>query len=283
MTKEAVKIVFPEGQDKRILKAAEIIAKRGIAVPILINGKAKGCESISVKGDEIDYAMNLVNEGKADGCICGAMHSTLKTIRSALHILKSKFASSYLFFPEKKMFFADCALNINPDSEQLAQIAEQTAESAKMLGIKPRVAFLSYSTKGSGKGESVDKVRKAAEIFKARNKSIISDGELQLDAAIVPEVAKLKGSRIIKGDANILIFPNLDAGNIGYKIAQRLGKMHALGPVLQGLKKPISDLSRGCSVDEIVEVAKIIVKQAQRKQTRFRVQKMRRHFLARRK
>jgi len=258
------RIVFPEGKDKRILKAAGIIAKIGIAKPIVINGKAKGCESISVKGDAIDYAMNLVKKGKADGCICGATHSTLKTIKSALHIIKSKFASSYFFFPEKKMFFADCALNINPDAKQLAQIAEQTAASAKMLGIAPRVAFLSYSTKGSGKGESVDKMKRAVEIFRKRNRNVAADGELQFDAAVVPSIAKLKGSRIIKGNANILIFPNLDAGNIGYKIAQRFGKIHALGPVLQGLKKPISDLSRGCSVEEIVQVAKIIARQARK-------------------
>jgi len=263
--KKLVRIVFPEGQDKRILKAATIIARKKIAIPVIVNGRAKGCQTFYFKGDEIDYAMNLVKSGIVDGCICGAMHSTLKTIRSALHIIKSKFASSYFFLPEKKIFFADCALNINPDSEQLAQIAEQTAASAKMLGIKPRVAFLSYSTKGSGKGESVDKVRKAAEIFRKRNKNIAADGELQIDAAIVPQVAQLKGSRIIKGDANIFIFPNLDAGNIGYKIAQRFGNLKALGPVLQGLKKPVSDLSRGCSVDEIVEVAKLIARQAQRK------------------
>jgi len=257
-----IKIVFPEGKDKRVLKAAEIIAKRKIAMPIIINGKAKGCQSISVKGDEIDYAMNLVKSGIVDGCICGATHTTRKIIGSALHIIKSKFASTYFFFPERKILFADCALNINPDSEELVKIAEQTAQSARMLGIKPKVAFLSYSTKGSGKGESVDKVRKAAEIFRKRNKSIIADGELQFDSAFVPEVAKIKGSRIIKGDANIFIFPNLDAGNIGYKIAQRFGRIHALGPVLQGIRKPVSDLSKGCSVDEIVEVAKIIAKQA---------------------
>ena len=262
--KRGCRIVFPEGEDKRIIKAAGIIAKRGIAKPIIINGKAKGCESIKVKGDSIVYGMLLVKEGKADCCVCGASHSTLNTIKNALHIIRGEFASSFFLYPEKKILFADCALNVDPTSEQLAKIAEQTMQSAKMFGIKPKIAFLSYSTKGSGKGPSVDKVREAVKIFRMRNPNVIADGELQIDSAVVPAVAKIKKSSIIKGDANVLIFPNLDAGNIGYKIMERFGKTQALGPVIQGLNKPVSDLSRGCSVDDIVNVAIITALQSKK-------------------
>lgn len=263
-SRKKIKIVFPEGFDRRILKAAAIVAAKGIAKPIIINGKAKNCESVKVKGDVIAYSMLMVEQGKADCCVCGATFSTLNTIKNALHIVKGNFVSSFFLFPEKRVFFADCALNINPDAKQLALIAEQTAKSAKLFGIKPRIAFLSYSTKGSGKGLSVDKVKEAAQIFRKRNPAIAADGELQLDAAVVPNVAKIKKSKIIKGDANVLIFPNLDAGNIGYKLMERFGKQQALGPILQGLNKPVNDLSRGCSVDDIVKVAAITALQVKK-------------------
>ena len=161
--------------------------------------------------------------------------------------------------------FADCGLNINPNEQQLAQIAIQSAESFKQLiGNTPKIAMLSYSTVGSGSGESVDKVRQATQIVKQLKPDLIIEGETQLDAAIIPDVSLKKNpNSLIKGQANILIFPNLDAGNIGYKLVERFGNTHAFGPITQGLAKPINDLSRGCSIEDIVTTIAITSAQSQ--------------------
>ncbi|MBW3003616.1 phosphate acetyltransferase [Candidatus Woesearchaeota archaeon] len=210
--------------------------------------------------EPIYYGMMLLKNKKADGLIYGAGHPTSDTLRPALQIIGTKegikTASSYFIMSkEKDLIFADCAFVINPSSEELSEIAITTAESARSLGIKPRIAMLSYSTKGSAKHETVDKVAIATELIKERQPELIVEGELQVDAALVPEIAKQKfpESKIL-GDANILIFPDLNSGNIAYKITQRLGGFKAIGPIIQGLNKPVNDLSRGCSVQDIVDV-----------------------------
>ena len=160
-------------------------------------------------------------------------------------------------------FFADCVLNIIPTAEQLAEIALTTAQTAIEFGIKPRVAMLSFSTRASAKHELIDKVRIATELVKQKDKELIIDGEIQIDAAIVPEVMKRKcPDSVLEGKANILIFPDLNSGNTGYKLVERLGKYKAIGPIMQGLNKPLNDLSRGCSVQDVVDLCAITVIQS---------------------
>ncbi len=236
--------------------------------------KAKGMTEEQAKKDLQDnvfFATMMLHHGLVDGLVSGAKHSTADTLRPALQIIKTKddvkIASSFFFMilDERICLFSDCGFIIDPNSEELADIAISTAESAKFFNIEPKVALLSFSTHGSAKHERVDKVVKAVEILKQRKPNFLFDGELQLDAAIVPKVAKLKSpDSSIQGDANVLIFPNLDAGNIGYKLVQRLAGAEAIGPIVQGLKKPVNDLSRGCNVDDIVSVAAITAIEAQR-------------------
>ena len=223
------------------------------------------------------YGVMMVKMGDADGMVSGACHSTADTLRPCLQILKTKPGTKLVsaFFvmvvPDCDMgengtfVFADCGLNQNPTSEELAAIAQSSAESFKQLvGADPRVAMLSYSTMGSAKHDDVTKVQEAVKIAKAENPDLMLDGEMQLDAALVPSVgaAKAPGSQVA-GKANTLIFPNLDAGNIGYKLVQRLAKAEAYGPVTQGIAKPVNDLSRGCSADDIVGVVAITAVQCQ--------------------
>lgn len=231
----------------------------------------------TIKNDYNYFACMLVNEGYADGGVSGASHSTSDTLRPALQIIKTKEgvakASSFFLmdvpntsYGEEGVFiFSDAGLNQNPTSEELADIAYSSSVSFELLtGKKAKVAFLSHSTKGSAKHEDVDKVVNAFNITKNKYPFILCDGELQLDAAIVPEVAKSKAKdSLVAGYANTLIFPNLDSGNIGYKLVERLAKAEAYGPITQGLRKPINDLSRGCSVDDIVGVIAITVLQTQ--------------------
>ena len=226
--------------------------------------------------DYMYFACMLVMEGYADGVVSGASHSTSNTLRPALQILKtrpeSQLVSSFFLmvvpdcnYGDNGVFlFADCGLEQNPDSEKLAAIAKDSAESFKNLVDKEAiVAMLSHSTMGSAKHEDVDKVRKAVEIAKKEYPEYLIDGELQLDAAIVPEVASLKApDSKVAGKANVLVFPDLDAGNIGYKLVQRLAKAEAYGPICQGLLKPVNDLSRGCSALDIVGVVAITMLQA---------------------
>ncbi len=231
-------------------------------------------QAAKIVTDEIYFGTMLVKEGYADGLVAGACHSSADTIRPALQIIKPvpglRTISSTFFMclGEATYLFSDCALVQNPTAAQLCDIAVETTKSAFLFGIDPRVALLSYSTKGSGSGEGVDKVAHASEraketIFALFGAKVPVDGELQFDAAFVPSVAELKcpGSPL-KGTANVFIFPDLGAGNICYKAVQRLAGAEAFGPVLQGLAKPVNDLSRGCDAHDIVATTAVTAIQA---------------------
>ncbi len=236
--------------------------------------KAKGMsesEARSIMKGELYYGAMMVRKDKADASVAGAVNTTGDVLRAAIHCIGLKpgiktVSSCFLMtVPEyrgeknKVFVFADCAVVPNPDPVQLASIAVSSADTLKfLLGEEPRIALLSFSTKGSAKHEDVDKVLEALDILKKEHPDMKVDGELQLDAAIVPEVGakKAPGSEIA-GNANVLVFPDLDAGNIGYKLTQRLANATATGPIIQGLDKPANDLSRGCSFDDIVDVSAI--------------------------
>jgi phosphate acetyltransferase len=282
-------IALPEYNDKRVAEAAEIIEAEGVAVPLLLTPdkidldlkkrfieefyelrKAKGVDIETVKklfDDPLYYAAMLTREGKVDGFVAGAAHTTADVCRSAitgiglderLMIASSCFimvVPNCAYGDEGTFIFADCGVVPEPNSRQLACIGIAAAELGdKVFGFAPRIAFLSYSTKGSAKGKSIDKIQEALKILKEMEPDLLADGELQVDAAIVPEVAKIKfPDSPVGGKANVLIFPNLEAGNICYKMTERLARARALGPLIMGLKKPCSDLSRGCSVDDVVD------------------------------
>ena len=243
--------------------------------------KAKGMTPEKAKetilGDYAYYGCLMIKNGDADGMVSGACHSTANTLRPCLQVIKTKPGTKLVsaFFlmvvpnceygANGAFVFADSGLNQNPTSEELAAIAASSAESFELLvQEKPIVAMLSHSTKGSAKHADVDKVVEATKIAKEQNPELALDGEFQLDAAIVPSVgaSKAPGSEVA-GKANVLVFPDLDAGNIGYKLVQRLAKAEAYGPVTQGIAKPVNDLSRGCSADDIVGVVAITAVQCQ--------------------
>lgn len=228
--------------------------------------------------DPLCYANLMVRNGHADGLVAGAVYTTADVVRNAIQIIgvvpSAKLVSSFFLmmlcepFHTLKggMIFSDCALVVDPNADELSEIAMAAADSARdLLMEEPRVAMLSFSTSGSAHHASVDKVVAASERVKQLRPQLAIDGDVQLDAAIVAEIAqrKIKGS-VVKGRANVLIFPNLDAGNIGYKLAERIGGAVAIGPLLQGLRKPANDLSRGCSADDIFNVIAVTVVQAQR-------------------
>lgn len=292
-------IVLPEYNDRRVTEAARIIEKEGIARTLVLSPdkvdqkeKERYIEEYyrmySVKEIDIEtvrklfegtlyYAAMMTREGKVDGLVAGASHTTPDMARATIRCIgidqRITIASSCFimvvpdcFLGEAGTFvFADCGIIPDPNSRQLACIALAAAELAgKVLDITPRIALLSYSTKSSAKGRSVEKVVEAAGLLKDMSLGLLVDGEMQVDAAIVPEVSKIKyPDSLLGGRANVLIFPNLDAGNIGYKLVQRLARARAIGPLFLGLNKPASDLSRGCFVEDIVDCAAITAIRAQ--------------------
>ena len=306
-------IVFPEGEDKRVLGAAVRLHNDDLVKPILLGKRADIEKTAADNGWDISaltildpaeypeadkkamfdallewrkgkntpeqveemlkdvsyFGTMLVYMGKADGMVSGAVHSTGSTVRPALQIVKTKpgshrISGAFLMIKgDQRYIFADCAINIELDAPTMAEVAVQSAETAKLFGIDPKVALLSFSTKGSAKGDMVTKVAEATEKVHELAPDLAADGELQFDAAFVPEVGELKApDSKVAGHANVFIFPSLEAGNIGYKIAQRFGGFTAVGPILQGLNAPIADLSRGCNEDDVYDVALITAARA---------------------
>lgn len=250
---------YPEA-DKKAMFDALLERRKGKNTPEQVE---KMLEDVSYFGTMLVYM------GKADGMVSGAVHSTGSTVRPALQIIKTKpnahrISGAFLMQKgDQRYIFADCAINIELDADTMAEVAVQSAETAKLFGIDPKVALLSFSTKGSAKGDMVTKVAEATEKVHEMEPELPADGEMQFDAAVVLSVGELKapGSKVA-GHANVFIFPSLEAGNIGYKIAQRFGGFTAVGPILQGLNAPIADLSRGCSEDDAYKVAIITAAQA---------------------
>jgi phosphate acetyltransferase len=286
-------IALPEYDDKRIVEAARIIEAEGLAKVLLLSPdkinpherdryiaefyeirKSKGVDIESIKklfDDPLYYAAMLTREGKVDGFVAGATHTTPDVCRAAIYCLgideRLSIASSCFIMvvpncaygDEGTFIFADCGVVPEPTARQLACIALASAELGKqVLDFVPRIAMLSYSTKGSAKAKSMEKIQEALAALKEMAPDLLSDGELQVDAAIIPEIARIKyPDSPIGGRANVLIFPNLEAGNISYKIVERLARARAVGPLLMGLKRPCSDLSRGCSVEDVVDCAAV--------------------------
>jgi len=303
------RVVFPEGEEERIVESAYKLKKEAIAEPVLVGNpdiinekfnslslSPEGIEIVDIeksgyldefvklycerrKNVKLSIASRLVKKnlifggmmlvsGRVDLMVAGAVSTTASVIQAASLTVgyKEGILTPSSFFimvlPDEKIYFyADCAVNIDPNSEQLADIGISTAGSFEsLIGEKAKVAFLSFSTKGSASHPMVEKVQKAVEIAKEKNKKYLFDGEFQADTAIVPKVAerKVKEPSEVAGKANVLIFPDLNAGNISYKLTQYLAKAEALGPILQGFSKPVSDLSRGAKVDDIVKTTAIL-------------------------
>ncbi len=232
-------------------------------------GKATEEKARELLKDVNYFGTMLVYTGKVEGLVSGAIHSTGDTVRPALQIIKTKpgtkrTSGAFIMSKDDKRYvFADCAINPTLDSEGLAEIAIESAKTAKSFNVDPKVAMLSFSTLGSAVTEDTTKVAEATKLVKENAPELAVEGELQFDAAVVPSVAKLKAPNSkVQGDANVFVFPSLEAGNIGYKIAQRLGGFEAVGPILQGLNAPVNDLSRGCNAEDVYKLALITAVQS---------------------
>lgn len=308
-----ISIVFPEGDDVRILGAASRLAKDGLVNPVILGATdtvekvAKDADIdlsdveiidyLNQPADQIDemvaaiverrkgktdeaqarewlkdpnyFGTTLVYMNKINGMVSGANHPTGDTVRPALQIIKTKPGVKLIsgaFIMQKgdeRHLFADCAINLDPDASALAEIAVESGKVAKTFDIDPKVALLSFSTKGSAKGDMVTKVQEATKLAQEQAPDMAIDGEMQFDAAFVPSVGERKapGSKVA-GHATVFVFPELQSGNIGYKIAQRFGGFEAIGPILQGLNKPVSDLSRGSNEEDVYKVSIITAAQA---------------------
>ena len=304
-------IVFPEGDDARILRAAIRLNEDGDIKPIVLGdkkelealaekegvklgdleildpanyegkdemvkafverrkGKVNEEQAAEILKDHNYFGTMLIYMGKAKGLVSGAAHTTADTVRPALQIIKTKegykrCSGAFIMLRGEEMYLmADCAINIDLDADGLAEVAVVSNETARQFGMDPKIAMLSFSTKGSASHERVTMVAEATKMAKEKNPDMAIDGELQFDAAFVESVAKKKapGSEVA-GHANVFVFPNIEAGNIGYKIAQRFGGFEAIGPILQGLNAPVNDLSRGCVEDEVYSLAIITAAQA---------------------
>lgn len=249
------RVVFPEGDNHIIQQVARALEESGAVQLVLLDGKE----------DAISRGATMLTSGEADVMVAGIDHPTKDVLRAGLKIVglapDVRYASSFFVMDipqfqggeQGLLLFADCGMNIQPNAEQLAAIAMTSAGSAASLGWEPRVAMLSYSTKGSAGGDSVELVTQALQLVRTERPDILIDGELQLDAAIVPAIGQKKSpDSPVAGRANVLVFPDLDSGNIAYKLAEHLAGGHAYGPILQGFARPISDLSRGSSVDDVI-------------------------------
>ncbi|MGL5994036.1 MAG: phosphate acetyltransferase, partial [Aeromonas sobria] len=295
------RVVLPEGEEPRTIKAAAICAERGIARPVLLGNpeeirrvaeqqgvvlsssveiidpamvreryvprlvelrKSKGMTEVVAREqleDNVVLGTMMLERNEVDGLVSGAVHTTANTIRPPMQIIKTAPGASlissifFMLLPDQVLVYGDCAINPDPTAEQLAEIAIQSADSAAAFGIEPRVAMISYSTGTSGAGADVEKVRAATELAKAKRPDLIIDGPLQYDAAIMENVAKSKAPNSpVAGKATVFVFPDLNTGNTTYKAVQRSADLVSIGPMLQGMRKPVNDLSRGALVDDIV-------------------------------
>lgn len=305
------RIVLPEGDEPRTVKAASICAERGIATCVLLGDPEEIRRVAAAQGVELGTGIELVNpkevreiyvprlvelrknkgmtevvareqlednvvlgtlmleKGVVDGLVSGAVHTTANTIRPPLQLIKTAPGSSlvssvfFMLLPEQVYVYGDCAINPDPTAEQLAEIAIQSADSAKAFGIDPRVAMISYSTGNSGAGSDVEKVREATRLAQEKRPDLIIDGPLQYDAAVMADVAKSKAPNSpVAGKATVFIFPDLNTGNTTYKAVQRSADLVSIGPMLQGMRKPVNDLSRGALVDDIVYTVALTAIQA---------------------